>query len=74
MSALTVLDSRYSWIRMGLTLAVAMVINAGMWLIISIMPAMQFELGVDRADALTTLYAYDDWLCAGQLFHRAGGG
>ncbi|MDG1470185.1 MAG: MFS transporter [Ascidiaceihabitans sp.] len=51
MSALTVLDSRYSWIRMGLTLAVAMVINAGMWLIISIMPAMQFELGVDRADA-----------------------
>jgi MFS family permease len=51
MSASTVLDSRYSWVRMGLTVTVAMVINAGMWLIISIMPAMQVELGVDRADA-----------------------
>lgn len=45
------LDSRYAWLRMGITLAVAVVINAGMWLIISVMPAMQAELGVDRADA-----------------------
>ena len=37
--------------EMGITLAVAVVINAGMWLIISVMPAMQAELGVDRADA-----------------------
>lgn len=45
------LDGRYSWARLCVTLAVAVVINAGMWLIISIMPAMQVELGVDRADA-----------------------
>jgi MFS family permease len=51
MIALTVVDSRYSWMRLGLTLLAATVVNAGMWLIISIMPAMQAELGVDRADA-----------------------
>ena len=45
------LDSRYSWVRMCITLGAAVVINAGMWLIISMMPAMQAELGVDRADA-----------------------
>ena len=32
-------DSRYSWVRLGLTLFVATIINAGMWAIIVIMPA-----------------------------------
>jgi len=48
---MTVLDSRASWIRLGLSLMVSLVGNVGMWAIIVIMPAMQAEFGVDRADA-----------------------
>jgi MFS family permease len=47
----TVLDSRYSWTRLGVTLAVASVGNVGMWAVIMVMPAVQAEFGVDRADA-----------------------
>ena len=44
-------DSRYSWTRLGLTLFVATVINAGMWAIIVIMPAIEAEYGGTRAMA-----------------------
>lgn len=43
-------DSRYSWIRLGITLAIATVINVGMWAIIVVMPGVQAEFGVSRAD------------------------
>jgi MFS family permease len=46
-----ILDSRYSWTRLGITLVIALVGNVGMWAIIVIMPAVQLEFGVDRADA-----------------------
>ena len=42
-------DSRYSWVRLGLTLFVATIINAGMWAIIVIMPAIEAEYGGTRA-------------------------
>ncbi len=44
-------DSRYAWIRLGLTLLVAAIANAGMWVIIVIMPAVETEFAVGRADA-----------------------
>ncbi|MEM8749714.1 MAG: MFS transporter [Pseudomonadota bacterium] len=44
-------DSRYSWYRLTVTLLIATIGNAGMWAIIVIMPAVQREFGVDRADA-----------------------
>ena len=44
-------DSRYSWIRLAITLLTATIGNVGMWAIIVIMPAVQNEFGVDRADA-----------------------
>lgn len=44
-------DSRYSWTRLGLTLLIATVINAGMWAIIVIMPAVEVEYGGSRAMA-----------------------
>ena len=47
----SVLDSRYSWTRMIITLVVAIIINAGMWEIIAIMPTVQLEFGLDRAGA-----------------------
>lgn len=44
-------DSRYSWTRLVLTLLIATVINAGMWAIIVIMPAVEAEYGGSRAMA-----------------------
>lgn len=44
-------DSRYSWTRLALTLVVGTVINAGMWAIIVIMPAVEAEFGGSRAMA-----------------------
>ena len=44
-------DSAYSWIRLAITLVIATVGNVGMWAVIVIMPAVQAEFGVDRADA-----------------------
>ena len=46
-----ILDSRYSWMRLGVTLAIAVLGNVGMWAIIVIMPAVQSEFGIARADA-----------------------
>ena len=51
MTGADVLDSRYSWVRLGVTLAIAVVGNIGMWAIIVIMPAVQAEFGIDRAGA-----------------------
>jgi MFS family permease len=45
------LDSRASWTRLGLSLLISLIGNVGMWAIIVIMPAVQAEFGVDRADA-----------------------
>ncbi len=42
-------DSPYSWARLALTLLVATVINAGMWAIIVIMPAVETEFAASRA-------------------------
>lgn len=46
-----ILDSRYSWMRLGVTLSIAVLGNVGMWAIIVIMPAVQSEFAVARADA-----------------------
>ena len=51
MSGSEILDSRYSWTRLGVTLAIAVLGNVGMWSIIVIMPAVQAEFDVARADA-----------------------
>src|SRR6056297_978602 len=46
-----ILDSRYAWTRLAISLAIATIGNVGMWAIIVIMPAVQAEFGIDRADA-----------------------
>jgi MFS family permease len=45
------LDSRASWIRLGLSLMISLVGNVGMWAIIVILPAVQAEFGTERAAA-----------------------
>ncbi|NIZ61460.1 MFS transporter [Sedimentitalea sp. CY04] len=44
-------DSRYSWLRLFVTLAIATVANVGMWAVIVIMPAVETEFGAGRAEA-----------------------
>lgn len=44
-------DSRYSWLRLVVTLAIATVANVGMWAIIVIMPAVEAEFDVGRAES-----------------------
>lgn len=50
-SGQSVLDSRYSWLRLGVTLAIATIGSAGMWAVVVVMPALQAEFGLDRAGA-----------------------
>jgi len=45
----TVTDGKYAWCRLVLTLLVGTVINAGMWAIIVIMPAVEIEFQASRA-------------------------
>lgn len=45
------LDSRYSWTRLLLSLAIATVGNVGMWSIIVILPQVQAEFGLGRGGA-----------------------
>ena len=47
----TILDSGYSWRRLILSLALSIVGNVGMWAVIVVLPSMQREFGLDRADA-----------------------
>ncbi|PKP82586.1 MAG: MFS transporter, partial [Alphaproteobacteria bacterium HGW-Alphaproteobacteria-2] len=51
MTGAEILDSRRSWARLAVTLAIATVGNAGMWAIVVIMPAVQAEFSVARGDA-----------------------
>ncbi len=44
-------DSRYSWLRLAVTLLIAAVGNVGMWAVVVIMPAVQAEFGIDRSAA-----------------------
>ncbi len=50
MSDPLVFDSRYSWARLAVTLAIATIGNVGMWSVVVIMPAVQAEFDVSRAD------------------------
>lgn len=44
-------DTRYSWTRLALTLAIAIMGNVGMWAIIVVLPEVQSEFGAGRAEA-----------------------
>jgi MFS family permease len=43
-------DSAYSWARLGVSLAVAAVASVGMWSVVLVLPHVQAEFGVGRAD------------------------
>lgn len=45
------IDSRYSWLRLVVSLLIATIGNVGMWAVVVILPAMQVDFGIDRAAA-----------------------
>ncbi|MFN3646392.1 MAG: MFS transporter [Gemmobacter sp.] len=53
----SVLDSRRSWARLALTLAIATTGNAGMWTVIVALPSIQAEFGLDRGTSSLTYAA-----------------
>ncbi|MCL3881537.1 MFS transporter [Marivita sp. GX14005] len=50
MSEPSMLDSRYSWLRLGITLLIAVMGNVGMWAIIVVLPEVQSEFGAGRGE------------------------
>ncbi|MGB7286949.1 MAG: MFS transporter [Salaquimonas sp.] len=47
----TLLDSKSSWFRLGLCVLAGTVVNIGMWAAILVLPQIQADFGIDRADA-----------------------
>ena len=70
-------DSRYSWIRLALSLGLSVVGSVGMWSVVVVLPYMQTELGLDRADAtlpyvaMTVGFAFGN-LTLGRVIDRFG--
>ncbi len=50
-AAESVLDGRYSWTRLVVSIVLATVGNIGMWSAILVLPQVQAEFGVDRGEA-----------------------
>ncbi len=44
-------DSRYAWIRLAISLVLAVIGGIGLWLAVVVIPTIQSEFGVDRAGA-----------------------
>lgn len=77
MSTTSIHDGRYSWLRLIVTLAIAMVANVGMWAVIVILPAVEVEFGASRAEAalpytLTMIGFAVGNLVIGRLVDRVG--
>ena len=45
------IDGAYAWTRLGISMLVSTIGGAGMWAVVVVLPAVQAEFGVDRADA-----------------------
>ncbi|RZW02747.1 MAG: MFS transporter [Rhodobacteraceae bacterium] len=60
-------DSAYSWLRLAISLALAVVGNIGMWAVIVVLPDMQAEFGIARADASLPYAAAMIGFAAGNL-------
>lgn len=45
------IDGAYAWLRLAVSVLLATIGGAGMWTVVVVLPAVQAEFGVDRADA-----------------------
>ena len=46
-----IVDTQYSWQRLFVALVIGLVANAGMWAVVVIMPAVEAEFALTRAEA-----------------------
>lgn len=46
-----ILDSRYAWTRLAISMVIGVVGSAGMWVVISVLPSIQQEFDLERAEA-----------------------
>ena len=44
-------DTRYAWVRLALSLLASTIGGVGMWSVVVVLPAVQAEFGVARAEA-----------------------
>ena len=51
MTGAQILDSRYSWQRLALSLLISIIGSVGMWAVIVVLPGLQSDFGLDRADS-----------------------
>jgi len=47
----TIQDSRYSWMRLAVSLALSTIGGIGLWSAVVVLPAIQVEFGIDRSGA-----------------------
>ncbi|MCR9175513.1 MAG: MFS transporter [Alphaproteobacteria bacterium] len=45
------IDGRYAWVRLAITLTVAMIGGVGLWSVVVVLPRVEAEFGADRAAA-----------------------
>ena len=45
------IDGPYAWLRLAISVLLATIGGVGMWAVVVVLPAVQAEFGVDRADA-----------------------
>ncbi len=45
-----ILDSQYAWTRLSVSLLIAVICSAGIWVMVLIMPSVQAEFGISRGD------------------------
>ncbi len=62
------LDSFYSWKRLAITLLIAAVANVGMWVIVVVIPAVEAEFGISRAEASAAYMLTMVGFAAGSVF------
>jgi MFS family permease len=71
------IDSGYAWFRLLVTLLISTIGNVGMWSVVVVLPAVQADFGVARADAslpytLTLLCFAAGGILMGRLADRCG--
>lgn len=48
---MSLIDGRYAWTRLAVSVVLATIGGVGMWAVVVVLPQVQAEFGVDRADA-----------------------
>lgn len=64
----TDIDGTYAWLRLAISVVLATIGGAGMWTVVVVLPAVQAEFGVDRADATLPYTATMAGFALGNVF------